>query len=88
MGTEIFQIDASWAEKLTKARVQFLFICAALTEYWEWWEAGLAQRCTKPWQGAIELHWTSNIGTGMSVQYTECQWHQFEFGDIFTLFAF
>ena len=24
MGTEIFKIDASWAEKLTKMRVQFL----------------------------------------------------------------
>ena len=24
MGTEIFKIDASWAEKLTKTRVQFL----------------------------------------------------------------
>ena len=24
MGTEIFEMDASWAEKLTKTRVQFL----------------------------------------------------------------
>ena len=24
IGTEIFKIDASWAEKLTKTRVQFL----------------------------------------------------------------
>ena len=24
MGTEIFKIDASWADKLTKTRVQFL----------------------------------------------------------------
>ena len=24
MGTEIFEIDASWAEELTKTRVQFL----------------------------------------------------------------
>ena len=30
MGTEIFQIDASWAEKLTKARVQFLLMPTVL----------------------------------------------------------
>ena len=30
MGTEIFQIDASWAEKLTKARVQFLLTATVL----------------------------------------------------------
>ena len=34
MGTEIFKIDASWAEKLTKTRVQFLLtptVCAVYT---------------------------------------------------------
>ena len=30
MGTEIFKIDASWAEKLTKTRVQFLLTPSVL----------------------------------------------------------
>ena len=38
MGTEIFKIDASWAEKLTKTRVQFLLtptviLAAAITSW-------------------------------------------------------
>ena len=32
MGTEIFKIDASWAEKLTKTRVQFLMTPTVLQE--------------------------------------------------------
>ena len=32
MGTQIFKIDASWAEKLTKTRVSFL-----LTPSVDWW---------------------------------------------------
>ena len=31
MGTEIFKIDASWAEKLTKTRVQFLLTPTVLS---------------------------------------------------------
>ena len=31
MGTEIFKIDASWAEKLTKTREQFLMTPTVLT---------------------------------------------------------
>ena len=33
MGTEIFKIDASWAEKLTKTRVQFLLTPTVINLY-------------------------------------------------------
>ena len=33
MGTEIFKIDAPWAEKLTKTRVQFLLTPTVIGKY-------------------------------------------------------
>ena len=36
IGTEIFKIDASWAEKLTETRVQFLMtptVCVSINKY-------------------------------------------------------
>ena len=40
MGTEIFKIDASWAEKLTKTGVQFLLtptvaLTCSVGDYWD-----------------------------------------------------
>ena len=36
MGTEIFKIDATWAEKLTKTRVQFLMTPTVSKVSWDW----------------------------------------------------
>ena len=37
MGTEIFKIDSSWAEKLTKTRVSFLMTPTVLRHYYAKW---------------------------------------------------